>query len=117
MNDLHCSTRLLHFATLFVPHATSDMHNATPLVPYCTPQMHSIPPLVMYVTTDMHNVPPLVTYVIKACFSAKSSRFVLFSQKHRFVEDPQFQLTIYSPTVTHGLFLPLPIGPPVLENF
>ena len=93
------------------------MHNATPLVPYCTPQMHSIPPLVMYVTTDMHNVPPLVTYVIKACFSAKSSRFVLFSQKHRFVEDPQFQLTIYSPTVTHGLFLPLPIGPPVLENF
>jgi len=54
------------------------MHNATPLVPYFTPQMHSIPPLVMYVTTDMHNVPPLVTYVIKACFTAKSSRFGLF---------------------------------------
>ena len=80
MNDLHCSTSLLHFATLFVPHATSDMHNATPLVTYCTPQMHSIPPLLMYVTTDMHNVPPLVTYVIKAYFQQKVAVFSCFDK-------------------------------------
>ena len=72
------TTRLLHFATLFVPRITSDMHNATPLVTYCTPQMHSIPPLVMYVTTDMHNVPPLVTYVIKAYFQQKVAVLACF---------------------------------------
>jgi len=66
MNDLHCSTSLLHFATLFVPHATSDMHNATPLVTYCTPQMHSIP--------------PLVTYVIKAYFQQKVAVFSCFDK-------------------------------------
>jgi hypothetical protein len=33
MNDLHCSTRLLNFATLFVPHASSDMHNASTPIP------------------------------------------------------------------------------------
>ena len=41
MNDLHCSTRLLHFATLFVPHATSDMYNATPLVTNGTRDVHN----------------------------------------------------------------------------
>ncbi len=33
MNDLHYSTRLLNFATLFVPHASSDMHNASTPIP------------------------------------------------------------------------------------
>ena len=113
MNDLHCSTRLLHFATLFVPHATSDMHNATPLVPYCTPQMHSIPPLVMYVTTDMHNVPPLVTYVIKACFQQEVAVLACFTKTPVQRGSP----IPTHPLLTHGLFLPFPIGPPVLENF